>query len=247
MPELINLERLNEHVRSAVSDYVGQLLELHGGNILAVAVYGSAARGDFTPKRSDVNLAVLVRNLDLETLSKSLKLVARGIRRRIVPPLFLTSEYISSSLDVFPLEFQDMRDSHVIVFGEDFLADVEVDVADLRRECEQQVKGHMLRLRQAYLELGRSAKGIELLLHKSLNSLIPVLRGMLTVKGNAAPAAKEETINAAAKEFGIDAAPFLAVLKDKAGDEKIQGKEAGQVLEEVLAQVRRLAKTVDAL
>jgi len=247
MPELTNLEQLDEHARIAVADYVHRLLEVHGDNVLSVAVYGSAARGDFTPKRSDVNLAVLLRELNVGVLGKTLKLVARGIKRRIVPPLFLTKEYISSSLDVFPLEFQDMRDSHVILFGEDFLADLEVDVADLRRQCEQQVKGHMLRLRQAYLELGRSAKGIELLLHRSLNSLIPVLRGMLTVKGIAPPASKQEVINAAAKEFGIDAAPLLAVLKDKAGDEKIEGKEAAQVLEEVLAQVRKLAKTVDAL
>jgi len=247
MPELANIERLDEYVRESVADYVNRLLELHGDNLLSVAVYGSAARGDFTPKRSDVNLAVLLRDLKLDDLTGSLKLVARGIKRRIVAPLFLTREYISSSLDVFPLEFMDMRDSHVILFGEDFLADLKIEIPDLRRQCEREMKGLLLRLRQAYLELGRSAKGIELLLHKSLNSLIPILRGVLTVKGVAAPEGKEGTLRVAAGECEIDAAPLLAVLRDKVGDEKIEGKDAAQVLEDVLAQVRKLAKAVDAL
>ncbi len=247
MPELTNLDRVNDHARDAIRDYASRLLELHGDNLISLAVYGSAARGDFSPKRSDINLALVVRKLDVETLSRTLKLAARGLRRRIVPPLFLTREYISSSLDVFPLEFQEMRDCHVNIFGDDVLADIEIKPSDLRLECEQQVKGKMLRLRQAYLELGRSTKGIELLLHQSLNSLVPVLRGLLTLKGQKPSTSKDEVITAAAKEFGIDSSPFLAVFRDKLGDEKISGQEAPHVLELFLQQIARLAKQVDTL
>ena len=56
------------------------------------------------------------------------------------------------SLDVFPLEFGAIISSHRVVFGDDPFQGLAVKDQDVRRACEIDVKGHLLHLRESYVE-----------------------------------------------------------------------------------------------
>lgn len=244
---LKNLTRLHASVRAVVETYCERLVSALGVHVKAVSVYGSATGPDYIPGKSNVNLVVVVDRLDKDILASMLDTVRWGRKKRIVPPLVLTPRYIESSLDVFPIEFVEIKESHVLLMGEDHFASLEVSHDDLRLECESQLKAAVLRTRQAYLEVGLMKKGAEAVLHASLTSLIPVFRAMLRIKGVEVPRRKLDVINAVGEAFGVDPEPFTAVLRDKAGDERIGGREAGDVLARYITDIESLATKVDRL
>ncbi len=247
MAELADLQSLPEKVREIVEPYAKSMLELHGDNLDSIVVYGSSTGKDFIRGKSNINLLLVFKKLDLPDLKQSLKLVAKGRKKGIIAPLFLTETHIKTSTDVFPIEFLEMKENHLTIYGCDLLKDLDISEGNIRLQCEQQLKGKLIRLRQSYLEIGLKRKGIEALLNESLTSLIPVFRNMMRLKGAEIPLAKDEVISKVASEFSVDGNVFLSILRDKSGDEKIGGTEAHEFLGKYLEEIRKLAVAVDKL
>ena len=247
MPKLINLEKLPDKTGAILQPYLEKLVELLGDNLITAAVYGSAASGDFSLKSSDLNLLLICQRVDLETLKKCLKLVERGRKKHITAPLFLTREHLDTSADVFPMEFLEFKENHLLVYGEDLLSGLQVDLKNLRYQCEEQIKGKLIRIRQVYLEVGRRRKGIEALLKESLSSLMPVFRNILRLKGLKPPARKAEILSQLEQEFGLKNDILLEIWKDKQDDEKIGGEKAETYLGRYLEEIEKLARAVDKI
>lgn len=247
MERFLNQEKLPEEVRQNFFPYLSRMLERHGSGILSVSIYGSAAGGDYRFKKSDINSIFIFQELSFETFKTSLNIAARGKRKRISAPLFLTREYISSSADVFPIEFLDMKENHICVYGEDILSSLQIKHEHLRLLCEQQIKGKLLRIRQAYLEIGIQNKQIEGLLKESGRALIPVFRNLIRLKGKTPPVQKTEIIKLLCSEFQLREDVLGPVLKWTRADEKISRKEMAAYLEKYLEEMTKLAKEVDKL
>ncbi|UCF79370.1 MAG: hypothetical protein JSW03_03740 [Candidatus Eiseniibacteriota bacterium] len=247
MERLKNLDKLRPEVARPLKPYLESLLSVLGEEVLSVVAFGSATGPDFVPGRSNVNLAVVVKELDLSVLRKCLKQVNAGFKKRIVAPLFLTQQYVNSSADVFPVEFLDIRETGVTLVGEEPLATVRLDPESLRLECERQLKGTLLRIRQAYLELGLAKGGLERVLSDSITSLIPVFRAMLVLKGVKPPRGKKEILHAACEACGMPAETFSAVLRLKLEKKHVSGQKGDELLGDYMEQVRDLARLVDTL
>ncbi len=247
MAELVNLEGLSDEVKKRVVPYLQNLFDVHNENIVSVFVYGSAAGKDFVPKRSDINLLIVFRQLQFDDLKKSLKIVSKGIEKKITAPLFLTRRHIETSADVFPVEFMELKENHILLYGEDIWENLKIDNANIRLQCEEQIKGKLIRLRQAYLEVGLKRKGIEALIKESLYALLPIFRNMLRLKGKTPPVGKEDILISLCAEFDLDADIFLAILKDKKDDEKIGSQEIEPAFERYLGEIHKLALAVDKL
>ncbi|MEA3328461.1 MAG: hypothetical protein U9Q08_01790 [Candidatus Omnitrophota bacterium] len=244
---LINTEKLFPEVKGLVISYLEQILSLHQANICSIVIYGSAAGKDFIHKRSDVNILIIVNKLDFSDLKKSLKLISGGIKKRIVAPLFLTREHMETSGDVFPVEFLEMKENHILVYGEDILSGLEVDSKNLRLQCEHQIKGKLIRIRQAYLEIGLKRKGMEALLKQSLASLIPIFRNLIRLKDKTPALGKEEILTQLSDEFNVDKDIFLAILRDKSNDEKIASQDVEVFLKKYIDQIQKLAVSSDKI
>lgn len=247
MGDLKNLERLPIEVKKRVQPYLEELLKLHQDNIISIFIYGSAASGDYIPGVSGINSAVVFKNLGFVQFKKSLHLVDKGIRRNIAAPLFLTEEYIRASTDTFPIEFLEMKENHIVIYGQDLLKDLEIDPSRIRFVCEEQLKGKLIRIRQAYLEIGLRKKGMEALIKESLDSLFPIFRGLLRLKGVTPPLKKIEVLRLLSESFEIDGQTFMAVLKDNKIDEKILGEEIESFLERYIEQIKKLADISDRM
>ena len=165
----IHTQDLLPDVEKKFIPYLKKMIEIHQGNLISVSLYGSATGHNYFPKGSDINSVFIFKTLNFITFQKSLKVVQRGLAQKIAAPLFLSQEYIQSSLDVFPIEFWDMKENHVVLFGEDILAQLQIKGEYLRLFCEQQIRGKLLRIRQAYLNVGLDRRKIRGLLKESLN------------------------------------------------------------------------------
>lgn len=247
-----HLDRLPESAREAVAAYATSLSGSLGEDLLALAVYGSAASGEYVPGRSDVNLLAVVRRLDLDVLRRVVLVKAPKRGPRIPAPLMLTPSYLERSLDAFPIEFLEIKENHLLLAGEDLFASITVRTEDLRLQCERELKAHLLRLRQAYLERGRDGRDLERLLHEALNALLPVLRQLVRLRApeaapeTAARLTREEAIGHLGKTFGVDPAPLLAVERERASGTRIGGPRAEQMLGEMMATLEALSLCVDA-
>lgn len=245
--ELINLDKLPEAVRGLVEPYAKKLIEILGDNVCSIAVFGSATGADFIPKKSNVNLLVVCERVELSDLKKSFKLIAQGRKKGIVAPLFLTRRHMETSSDVFPIEFLDMRDFHLVIYGAPVFEELDIGTENLRLEVEEQLKGKLLRLRQVYLEVGANPKAIRAVLVESLTSLIPVFRSIITLLGKEVPRNKSEVIEAASKEFGVDQRVFSRVLNIKLGKAKLDKKEVEDFFSKYMGEIEKLAIAVDQL
>jgi len=245
---LKNIDKLPENVQRVIAPYLEKLLELLKDGVVSVFAYGSVTGPEYDRKRSDINIAVVLKDASAENLKPVLRTVRGGLKKNITVPLFLTPSYIGMSMDTFPIEFMEMKDTRCVLFGEDILEDINTGKEDIRRECEYQIKGKLLALRQVYLEQALKPHALEKLIKRSLRSLFPVFRNILRIKNGKTPSPERaEVLCELSEEFGIDIAPFLDVLNDDRSDGRIGKRSAEKFIDMFITQLERLSAAVDCM
>ena len=136
---LKNINEFPASIQPVITEFANKFLENLNDNVHAILVYGSAAGVNYLPGVSNINIAVIVKTLDFSVLNQSLGLIKWGHKHKIATPLFLTKEYILNALDVFPVEFSEIKEQHKLIFGEDVFKDLEIPLKDVCLLCEQQV------------------------------------------------------------------------------------------------------------
>jgi predicted nucleotidyltransferase len=185
----------------------------------SAVLYGSAARGDFIPGRSDVNLMLVLDELTPATL-RSLGHAFKGWRKSTQePPLILSRVEWNRASDAFPIEITDMRLSYQVLRGPDPLQGVQVDRIDLRKALEREFRGKLLRLRQGYATYAPDPAALGALGLQSAATILVLLRGVLTLIGKPVPADGNELAMAAASAIGFDAEYLLHVVRHRADRE----------------------------
>jgi len=211
------MPEIPETVRETLRPYLAQVQKLFGDALEAVILYGSAAGGEYLPGKSNINLLVLLAKQDTELLKQYAALHKRWQKEQIVVPLFLTQAELRSSLELFPLEYLEIQEQHVLLAGRDPFPELRIDLKNLRIQCEQELRGNLLRLRQRFVEGGASTEAITILLPLSFTALMPCLRGLLRAKERPVERSADGVLQAVEKEFGIDAAAFHDALQLKRG------------------------------
>ena len=211
------LKSLPEETQRALRVYISQVGKMFGATLEAVVLYGSAARGEFLPGRSNLNLLILLSTNDV----KPLELYAKGQRRwqkdGIVVPLFFTAEDLQHAAEWFPLEFLEMQDAYILLKGRDPLTTLRIERRHLRVACEQEIRGNLLRLRQRFVEGGAKAETAAILMPLSLTALLPALRGILRLLERPVPLSSDAVLTDMEAVLSIDPAVFGDVLRLKRG------------------------------
>src|SRR4029079_7473055 len=105
--------------------------------------------------------------------------------------LVMTVDEFTRSLDAFPLEYQSMLDSHVVILGQPPFAAVRIDTQDLRRACEAQARSHLIHLRQGWVESGAHEVNLTTLIVRSAAPFHALVANVARLHG-----AAHETIDA---------------------------------------------------
>jgi hypothetical protein len=159
-------------------------------------------------------------------------------------PLLLALREFGRSLDAFPFEFGAILSDHEVVAGSDPFEGLTVDVSDLRRSCEVQARGHLLHLREGYLETRGRGDALAVLLVRSAPAFAALvmsvarLDGMTTVDLGAAARHVEQIIGSAA----ATASQIVELI----GVNEISSAEAERLFPPYLDAMERLVKYVDA-
>ena len=177
--ENLKLDRVRQVITKLIDPYLRKLLAIHNENIISILLYGSATGKFYMPSKSDINLMVIFKDLGFSQLKSSLKIITHGIPKKIPAPLFLSLTHIETSKDVFPVEFLEIKENNILLYGSDLFSDMQIAETHIRLFCEREIKGKLIRLREAYLEIGLRKKGIESLMKESMYSLMPTFRALI--------------------------------------------------------------------
>ena len=229
------------------ADITGDYREKYGDDLISVILYGSAAGEDYRPGKSDLNFLIVLSEEAIDHLDRALETVSRWRKKGVATPLFMTKPYIASSLDSYPLEFLNMQKGHVLVYGEDVLKDMSFEPCHLRLQCEREIKGKLLLLRERFLETEGKARRVQDLIAESITAFISIFGGLLSLRGAAIPSSRREIVEAVAREFPVDAGVFMRCLDIKEGKKKVASSEIQDIFMAYLAEVRRLWGVVDGL
>jgi hypothetical protein len=90
-------------------------------------------------------------------------------------PLVLTTSEFRRSADTFPIEYQAIVDRHAVITGRPPFTDFFVPLDHVRRACEVQAKGHLIHLRQGWLEAAADDEALAELIVRSSAPLAALL------------------------------------------------------------------------
>ncbi len=166
-----------------LQDWVTALKQELGSNLVSVVLYGSAVRGEHVAARSDVNLMLVFKKLDLEHISKVRKLTRRKVRKHLPQLVFWTEEELRHAWDVFPLEFEDIKESHQCLVGKDPFGKQKVDKKRIRYQIEFELRSKLLAMRDTWLRSSREKYDLEMFLVKAGNSFDYLIRKAALVLG----------------------------------------------------------------
>jgi hypothetical protein len=216
-----------------------------GDDLISIILYGSAAWVDYRPGKSDINFMIILSEEGIEQLDKAFRTVAKWRRRNVAIPLFLTEGYIQSSLDVFPIEYLNFQQNHRLVFGNDVLKGLTFDLEDVRQQCEREIKGKLLLLREAFLETMGKGRRLKELIAPSLGAMTAIFEALLYLKGEPLLTEKRAVIDKTCELFDLDGPLFTKLLDIKEEKLKPSHDELRAMFRNYLTEMRRLAKGVN--
>ncbi len=215
-----------------------------GDNLLSVVLYGSAAAGDAIPGKSGYNLMTVLKKCGFEDIKAIGTASKDWLKKGNPPPLVFTPEYLLSSTDTFPIELADMKEHHKMLFGEDLLPGLNIDLDDLRLALEREFKGQLIFLRHSYLQSGGGEKAIKNLMANTVSPLLVLCRAALRLHRAAVPASKLDCAAELAKHAQFDPEIFKTAHDMRRGEYK--GGEAPEALfGRYLASIEQLCTAVD--
>ena len=222
-----------------------EILQRHKEIIHSITITGSALTNDFDPEISDVNSVFVLHAMDLEFLEFLAPLGKTYGKKRIASPLIMTPEYILNSLDVFPMEFLNIRLLHETIFGEDIFQNLVIDRSDLRLQCERELKARLIGLRQGYLSSSGDAKILTDLFINTISGYIPLFRGIILILGKEPPTRNEDVLTVLEEVSGVNTRVFGTVLKQKKQKTKLTMDRLNTMFKDYYAAVEKLGDITD--
>ncbi len=230
-----------------LEDLVGRLRDALGDDVVSVVLYGSAVAGDYQAKVSDLNVLCVLTRIGADELHKVGEPVRWWLKKKQPIPIFLSREEVESAHDAFAIEFLDIRVAYRVLHGEDVVAGIEVEPAHHRHQVEHELRSRLLRLRERYVAAQKDRRELTRLLVESLPSFATLLRHALILNGDEPPVTKHEIFQRAARQFGLSAKPFEAILAFRQGAERLDDHDIHPVFGDYLAQITKAAEAVDKL
>ncbi len=216
-------------------------------NLVSIVLYGSAAAGDRDERFSDYNILCILTRITPAEL-RAAEPVFHWWREQGNPaPLLLTSHEVETSTDCFPIEFQDIREHHRILYGPNLVESLEIDRSFYRAQVECQLRTKLLRLRQKGGGMLSDKDALRALLLDSLSTFCVLFRHALLLSGAPAPAKKREIVEAAGARFGIETEPLLTLLGQREGTLKPKEIEPEPLFSRYIIQIEKVIDAVDVL
>ena len=238
---------MHEEIASLVKEFSAKLKLVFADDFLSLILYGSAAGSAYQAGISDINVLVVLENSSADKMFRLGKAAKSFLYRNRISPFIMTREEFITASDVFPLEYCDILDNNVVVYGNGDILKIQVNMLNLRSELEGKLRGAVGDLRSILM----AAQGNEKTLVKLILSWSGIgyvlLRGLLRLKKIDCGGLDNKTIlTEVEKEYGVKLDAFSVL------DQQRQGKKppmpaASVFADRLIEPLKALVCAVDAL
>src|SRR5690349_19597801 len=208
---------INTAVQQALNGLVEDLRATHGENLASVVLYGSAVAGDNRESQSDYNLLIALKRITPEDLRLAQAPMREWQRLGHPLPVYFTVEELADAADVFPIEFHQMANARIVLYGRDPFEFVELSNANLRHQTEYELRSKLIQLRRHYIPASISIEKLCDLMSDSLASFAALFRAVLILHGQEAPISKPDCVRATASLLRLDPLPFEKIFQFRSG------------------------------
>jgi hypothetical protein len=211
------------------------LQNIFGDRLLALVAYGQPGA---TPAAS----LALVRAISADDLDRCAAQAGAWHRAGCATPLLLTRDEFAGSLDAFPIEYGEILETRRLLYGADPFAGLSIKTEDLRRELETLVKGHLVHLRENYIDCRGRQSDITALVAEGAPGFALILRRFARLDGF--PVNNNAELGAyAVKRPGLDARTVGDILA--VASQQNSGVDAIRLYPAYLAAVEQLWSFID--
>ncbi|HEV2245953.1 MAG TPA: nucleotidyltransferase domain-containing protein [Terriglobia bacterium] len=232
------MEKLLAHLKD-------KLQAAAGANLKAIVLFGSAARGEYHARHSDLNVLCVLGRAQAEDLEALHDAAVWWEQKKFPAPRIFTVDELRASADIFAIELLDMKAHHKMIYGEDFFDDLAVPMHLHRLQVERELRTNWVKLRQGIVLAPPKEHVLMRLMDASVSTFAALFRHALIALGEDAPAGRREVLAEIARLSGGRPDGFLAVLDVREGKRQARDVKARETLREYLDLVERVTDEVD--
>jgi hypothetical protein len=198
---------LPSQIAEPLARYVRQLTDTLGDRLVSLVLYGGLARGRYRPGVSDVNLALVLRDVTAAALQDAAPILRAAWREIRVEPLILAASEVPGAARAFSTKMLDIQKHHIVLAGQDIFHGLRVDPEEVRFRTEQELRNLAMRLRRRFVAVYDDPISLAEILFESAVALRANLLAMLDLAGEPPPAdeTSAQVFLAAGPRFGLDA------------------------------------------
>lgn len=217
------------------------ILEIFSEELLQIVLYN-----DKDPNSDDI--LIILKSFNLPKMKKANSAINKLIKNGFPAPLFMTQEFIKSSLDSYPLEFLNIKTDYYNLFvknDEDFIKTLVFDNQFIRLQIERELKGKYLLITSNYIPNISSQKILNSLITRSILSLKPVLKGILYLNEKALPPIYEDLLESVQKTLNLEISSLIKAFNICYGKEKIKDINIDVFFDTYLKDIENLYKRLE--
>ena len=170
-----------ESLYSGLEDLSTRLSSLYRNSLLGLTLYGAALEDGHS--HSPAQTIMVLERVDIGPLRTLAQHASLFGSQNLAAPLAMTPEYITASLDTFPLELIEVHQRHVTLVGTDYFESLDIRDEHVRLQCEREFKRILMRIRHGILLAADHERQIGHLIADVGQHIIRTLRGMLWLRG----------------------------------------------------------------
>lgn len=174
---------VSPRLRGPLDHLAGLLSGIYADGFLGLTIFGAALDDRAGGDDEGIETVAVLSRVELPLVRRLAEHGAELGRRGFSAPLLMTPEYITASLDTFPLELLEIHQRHVTATGKDFFNDLPFADTHVRLQCEREFKRVLLRIRQGLLSSGGRTEVLEALEMDVGRHLLRAMRGFLWLNG----------------------------------------------------------------
>lgn len=203
--------------------YAEKIKDVLGENLVTLAEYNN---GD------EVRCLAICNSLDFKTLT-DLKVLDPI-------PIIFTKDEIKNALDVFPVEFLNIKRHHDIIHGEDILKDITVSRKNLRHQLEFEFRSKLIHLRQSYMQ--SNGDDLEDVILRSVPTIAPIIGALMYLKDEDIkydPDIVESIV-------GVDTKVIIDIHNIRIGKTKFE-EDKNKYVERLISVLKQIGDIVDKI
>lgn len=202
---------------------VEKIKEMLGENLVTLVDYNN---GD------EMRRLAVCKSLSFETLTK-----LKELREK---PIIFSEDEVRNAIDVFPVEFLNIKRHHKLLYGSDIFINMEISKKNMRHQLEFEFRSKLIHLRQSYIHSDGDV--MDEIIMEAIPALAPIIGALMYMK-DVSTKYDAETFKSL---YGVDTQILVDIHNIRIGKTKFD-KDKNQYIIKLINVLEQIGKIVNGL